>query len=158
MDFTFEFLPYYAGGIVRNADFSFYEIHWNTYGKYGHFEFQNNIPSNIHYKRELKLDHVTRHFICDFTLRTDNDKWPYRYQQLYSEYGGKVLTSLPNGIILFPEPFLCARLRLQFSIELRRAIANQLNFRFRNEIEYKILLDNQFDISEILKEMPIEIV
>lgn len=157
MAYTFEFLPYYAGGVKRKADFSFYEVRWNSHGKYGHFEFQNNLPSNISYQRELELDNVRKVFIEDFTLRTYNNEWPYKYQQLSSEHSGEVLTSLPNGIILIPSTFLCVRLRLQFLLEDREKIASQLNFRFQNNLDSKVLFDNLFDISEIIKEMPIHV-
>lgn len=157
MGYTFEFLPYYAGGVKRKADFSFYEIRWNSYGKYGHFEFQNNLPSNISYKRELELENVRKVFIEDFTLRATEGEWPYKYQQLSNQYVGEVLTSLPAGLVLIPSTFLCVRLRLQFPLPDRKEIANQLNFRFREDIDKIVLFDDSLDISEIIKEMPITI-
>ena len=155
MAFIFEFLPYYAGGTKRKADFSLYEVKWNSYGKFGYFEFQNNLYSNISYKRELELENVRKVFIEDFTFRTANGEWPYKYQELSQKFSGKVFEHLPEGIVLIPSTFLCVRLRLQFSFQDRSAISNQLNFRFKDLEDQDILLDDTLDISSILLEMPI---
>ena len=155
MAYTFEFLPYTAGGVKRKADFSFYEVRWNSYGKFGHFEFQNNLESNISYKRELELGNVRKVFIEDFTLRTASGDWPYKYQELSKKFSGEVLNQLPEGIVLIPSTFLCARLRLQFSYEERQVISNQLNFSFRDLQDRDILFDDTLDISSILADIPI---
>lgn len=155
MAYTFEFLPYYAGGVKRKADFSFYEVRWNSYGKFGYFEFQNNLNSNITFKRELERENVRKVFIADFTLRTANDEWPYKYQELSKRYSDQVLYQLPEGIVLIPSTFLCVRLRLQFNFTDRQEISNQFKFSFRNQIDSDILFDDTLDMSSILPDMSI---
>lgn len=157
MEFTFEFLPYYAGGIERKANFSFYEVRWNNYGECGCFEFQNNLPSQITYSREKKEDKVIRKFIYDFSLHMENGQWPYKYREFSSKFEGKVLTELPTGIYLNPSDFLCLRLRLQFSKKQREEIATALNFSFQTKRSKNILLNDELDVAPILAQMPITI-
>ena len=157
MAYTFEFLPHLAGSLERKADFSFYEVKWNTYGKWGHFEFQCNLPAPFHYSRELELPGVKRVFIVDFTLRDSFDNWDLPRLTLYKQFKDKILTDMPEGIFLIPENFLLIRLRLQFTREQRKEIAQSLHFRFRSKDAERILLDDSFDILPLLSQMPIQL-
>ena len=157
MAFTFEFLPHLAGGLVRKADFSFYEVKWNTYWKWGHFEFQCNIPHSFQYSRELVLPGEKKVFIVDFTLRDSFDNWDKPRLSLYEQFEDKILTEMPEGIFLIPEDFLLIRLRLQFTKEQRKEIVKKLHFRFRSKNAERILLDDSFDILPLLSQMPIQL-
>lgn len=156
MAFTFEFLPHLAGNIPRKADFSFYEITWNTRGVYGHFEFQNNIPSNITYEREVKYGTGRKIYSEDFTIRHYDGSWNLKRLSLYEQFKGEVLTQLPDNLIILPSEFLLLRLILQFDVDQREELAGQLNFKFRN-IEQESLYYKDKGLSLKLGEYPIEI-
>ena len=147
MGFTFEFLPHLASGIKREADFSFYEIKWNDDGKYGFFEFQNNIPSHFGYTQDV--DH--RHRPSDFCIRNINGSWDLTRLSLYEKYKGTVLTQLPEDLIVYPETFLLIRLVLQFDSLQRAEIANMLNFVFPDK-ELEDLYFRGTNIWDIAKE------
>jgi hypothetical protein len=151
--FTLEFLPHLAGGLKRYADFSLYEVKWNNYGKWGHFEFQINEPTQVRLNRTIETDCNKHILMSDFSVSDASNHWDEKRLSLYEKYKGQVLSKLPDGIYSSPEEWLLLRLILSYSKNDRLAISKMLNFRYGNHVSKELIdaFENDTAISNALQ-------
>ena len=128
-EFNFYFTDHW-GGFLPGTDVKLYESTWNDWGHHGIFEFvfQN--------EGKLKLSHTPES--CNFVFRLgrlDGDRM--KRLELNSLYGDRLIHELPNySYISFPSKDLCVALLLNFSLEVRKKIAESLSFNFGEGINF----------------------
>ncbi len=145
--YTLEFLPHFSGGYKRMADFSLYEIKWNSHGTWGFFEFQINSPIDISFQRKLEEEKKT--ILCDVTIRDKSGNWPFKRLHLYESHKNEILTSIPEPYFLNVTEHLVLVLLLSFNYIERRQIAEQFRFNFADENLKKIYFSD-ISINDLL--------
>jgi len=150
--FTLEFLPHFAGAIKREADFSLYEVKWNTYGRWGLFECQINLPIDVPFTRSANSSGSTSTLLSDLEFSDSWGNWTNKRLTLSDKYNGQILSEIPNGVFTSPSEWFLLRLILAFSKEDRIAISNMFHFRFSNHISKELIQTFKSDdaISSIL--------
>lgn len=137
--FTLEFLPHFAGAIKRKADFSLYEVKWNNYGRWGLFELQINIPTQVKFVREIVSANTRTILLNDLSVSNTSGEWTEKRLALYERFKGQTLTKLPDDLQTSPQEWLLLRLMLTFSTEDRLRIADILNFKYGNHLSPDIV-------------------
>lgn len=138
-NFTFEFLPHYASNFVRNADFSLYEVRWNSYGRWGYFECQINRPSAVRFIREVDKPGIKHILLEDMHISDNSGNWAEKKLALYERFQGQPLNKLPDNLSFHPEEWLLMRLNFSFTIEERQQIATMFNFSFSDKMDANLI-------------------
>lgn len=128
------------GGSPLNSDVVLYEATWNNYGYHGIFEFQ------IRKKIRYSISKTLFLYIC----RVDGTmKKRHELREIYS-HSDKCFTKLNSSsfYISFPSKDLCLGLLLNFSLEQRKAIAQNLCFNFGEGSDFeKFKTTEQYRVS-----------